>query len=89
MANKAQVKITRTGRRIKYPNLRRAAERMGYNFTYLYRVLEGREPHYKGRKGLKEEYWKVAAEIEAERKRAVQGDCGSEPAMTNVQKNAG
>ncbi len=66
MANKSQVKSV-TRRIVKYPNLRRAAIEMGYNFTYLYRVLEGRDPHFKGRKGLKDDFWRVSARITKER----------------------
>ena len=80
MANTTQEKIkkpatTRVGKdwrsgQGKYPHLRKAAFRMGYNHTYLYRVLEGRDPHFKGRKGLKEEYWNTAKHIAAEHKQA-------------------
>lgn len=53
-------------RKVKYPHLRRAAKEMGYNFTYLYRVLEG-YPGFKGRYGLKDEYWKTSSRIESEK----------------------
>lgn len=49
-------------RKVKYPHLRRAAAEMGYNFTYLYRVLEG-YPGFKGRNGLKAEYWRMSERI--------------------------
>lgn len=61
MANKVKAK-----RRVKYPNLRRAAEAMGYNFTYLYRVLEG-QPGFVGRPGLVDDFWAESARIAAER----------------------
>ena len=54
-------------RAVKYPYLRQAAKKMGYNFSYLYRVLEGRDPHFKGRRGLKMEYWDTAAHIAIEK----------------------
>ena len=50
----------------KYPNLRRAAANMGYNFSYLWRVLEG-QPGFKGKAGLKDEFWAESARIAAER----------------------
>lgn len=61
MANKVKAK-----RRVKYPNLRRAAERMGYNFSYLYRVLEG-QPGFKGRPGLVDDFWAESERLTAER----------------------
>ena len=64
MANKRKVK-----RQVKYPNLRRAAERMGYNFTYLWRVLE-RHPGFDGRAGLREDFWVESHRISAERETA-------------------
>ena len=51
---------------VKYPNLRRAAVAMGYDFTYLWRVLEGK-PGFKGRAGLVEDFWAMSARIQAER----------------------
>ena len=51
---------------VKYPNLRRAAAAMGYNYTYLWRVLEGK-PGFKGRPGLIEDFWAMSARIAAER----------------------
>ena len=51
-------------RKVKYPHLRRAALEMGYNFSYLWRVLEGK-PGFKGRAGLREEYHRTAARISA------------------------
>lgn len=59
------------GRVVKYPYIREAARRMGYNFSYLWRVLEGK-PHFKGRPGLVEEYWEMVERVakdEAERAR--------------------
>lgn len=53
-------------RHVKYPNLRRASANMGYNFTYLYRVLEG-QPGFKGREGLREDFWAESQRISAER----------------------
>ena len=50
----------------KYPNLRRAAENMGYNFTYLWRVLEG-APGFPGRPGLVDEFWAESAKIQSDR----------------------
>lgn len=41
---------------------------MGYNFSYLYRVLEGRDPHFKDRKGLKEKFWNISSRITLEQK---------------------
>ena len=51
-------------RKVKYPHLRRAAREMGYDFSYLWRVLECK-PGFKGRAGLKEEYHRTAARISA------------------------
>ncbi len=51
-------------RKVKYPHLRAAAREMGYDFSYLYRVLEGQ---YKGRAGLREEFWAASARIAAGR----------------------
>ena len=59
-----------TNRKVKYPHLRRAAREMGYNYSYLYRVLEG---EYKGRAGLRSEYWAVSAEITAAKKTETRG----------------
>ena len=73
MANRTQAKTTAAAnprRPVKYPHLRRAALEMGYHFTYLWRVLDGRDPHFKGRPGLKAEFWKVSARITAEKKQA-------------------
>lgn len=53
-------------RKVKYPNLRKAAENMGYNFTYIYRVLEG-APGFPGRPGLIDDFWTESAKIQAER----------------------
>lgn len=62
MANKEKVK-----RRVKYPHLRRASANLGYNFTYLWRVLEG-QPGFKGRAGLKEDFWAESARITEDKK---------------------
>jgi hypothetical protein len=64
MANKRKEK-----RRVKYPHLRRAAREMGYDFSYLWRVLEGK-PGFKGRAGLKEDFWAASRRISAEKARA-------------------
>lgn len=62
-----KARSTRIKTGVKYPNLRRAAAEMGYDFTYLWRVLEGK-PGFKGRAGLVDEFWAVSAQIAAERK---------------------
>jgi len=49
-------------RKVKYPHLRNAAKEMGYDFTYLYRVLEG-YPGFKGRPGLAADYWRTSERI--------------------------
>lgn len=59
-------------RKVKYPWLRRAAAEMGYDFTYLWRVLEGK-PGFAGRPGLAAEYWRVSARIGRERAAAGAG----------------
>ena len=53
--------------KVKYPHLRRAAREMGYNFTYIWRVLEGK-PGFVGRPGLVDEFWAESNRIEAERR---------------------
>lgn len=57
-------------RKVKYPHLRSAAREMGYNFSYLWRVLEGK-PGFTGRAGLREEYHRTAARISAGKEVAV------------------
>lgn len=61
-----------TKRRVKYPHLRRAAANMGYDFSYLYRVLEG-QPGFKGRAGLVDDFWLESARIEAEKQKQRKG----------------
>lgn len=59
-------------RKVKYPHLRRAAREMGYNFTYIWRVLEGK-PGFVGRPGLVDEFWAESNRIEAEREQRKAG----------------
>ena len=41
---------------VKYPYLREASRNMGYDFSYIWRVLEGK-PGYSGRPGLTDDFW--------------------------------
>ena len=52
--------------KVKYPHLRRAAREMGYDFSYLWRVLE-QKSGYRGRPGLREEYLYTASQIAEEK----------------------
>ena len=63
-------------RKVKYPHLRRAAREMGYNFTYIWRVLEGK-PGFVGRPGLVDEFWAESNRIEAEREQRRTSVAGS------------
>ena len=65
MANKSKSEKANR-RQVKYPHLRRAAENMGYNYSYLWRVLEGK-PGFKGRDRLVDDYWAESRRIEVER----------------------
>lgn len=58
--------------KVKYPNLRQASQNIGYNFSYIWRVLEGK-PGYSGRKGLKEEFWAESHRLTAANKKAKGG----------------
>ena len=69
-ANKVKEK-RKTPKPVKYPHLRRAAANMGYNHSYIYRVLE-RQPGYRGRPGLAEDYWAESARIEKAKKEAAE-----------------
>lgn len=63
MANKTKV---------KYPHLRQAAKNMGYNFSYLWRVLEGK-PGFAGRAGLADEFWAESKRLSAKKARKEAG----------------
>lgn len=58
----------RVKRKIKYPNLNQAARNMGYDVSYIWRVLEGK-PGYPGRAGLVEDFWKESQRIEEMKKK--------------------
>lgn len=59
MANKVKV---------KYPHLRAASRNMGYNFSYIWRVLE-QKPGFSGRTGLVDEFWAESKRLSAKQTR--------------------